>query len=230
MQNIIKNQFLVFILGLIAGAILIFLIFSYKDNLLNALGLSSNSNPDIIITIDDNDSDDSKIKKKVKKTIIKTNTNDSLLNVSKNDSLKSALDSLNNSEEIVYSFSKDSIDVENIVVAKDMLLMAKKYKPSGNPIVFYCDDPNSIDSLLIDNNIQIPKDGLLVEFWKSPVNFKGYRLTTKKLVLYGIYDFSDIKFTYKVDALIMNFNGKDFLLRCNDEFIPANFGNIKRVK
>ena len=37
-----------------------------------------------------------------------------------------------------------------------------------------------------------------VEFWKTPLNSKGYRMTRNRVILYGLSDFSSITI-YKVD-------------------------------
>lgn len=37
-----------------------------------------------------------------------------------------------------------------------------------------------------------------VEFWKTPLNSKGYRMTKNKIILYGFSDFSSVSI-YKVD-------------------------------
>ena len=38
-----------------------------------------------------------------------------------------------------------------------------------------------------------------VEFWKTPLNSKGYRMTRNRVILYGLSDFSNITI-YKVDG------------------------------
>lgn len=48
-----------------------------------------------------------------------------------------------------------------------------------------------------------------VEFWKTPLNSKGYRMTRNRVILYGLSDFSSITI-YKVDD--------NFYLK-NDEFV-----------
>lgn len=41
-------------------------------------------------------------------------------------------------------------------------------------------------------------DMFFVEFWKTPLNSKGYRMTRNRVILYGLSDFSSITI-YKVD-------------------------------
>jgi len=59
-----------------------------------------------------------------------------------------------------------------------------------------------------------------VEFWKTPLNSKGYRMTRNRVILYGLSDFSSITI-YKVDD---NFYLKDddvvYKISSGTEFKP----------
>ncbi len=39
---------------------------------------------------------------------------------------------------------------------------------------------------------------ILVQFWKSPINYKGYRFDGRKLVLFGLDSFSQVELKYRV--------------------------------
>ena len=141
---------------------------------------------------------------------------DSLLSV---DSLAVSLDSM------IAEIPDDSLPPveENFVLMQDELIYVKNYQPKGDPISFHCDVDPELDSLLIDNKIKIPKDGIRVEFWKSPVNFKGYRLSRFKLVLFGIYDYDSLSFSYfEGKSIKMTYHQKDYILKCSQDFIPLN--------
>ena len=64
-----------------------------------------------------------------------------------------------------------------------------------------------------------------VEFWKTPLNSKGYRMTRNRVILYGLSDFSSITI-YKVDD---NFYLKDddvvYKISSGTEFKPMELVN-----
>lgn len=86
----------------------------------------------------------------------------------------------------------------------DSLMMADKM-PSGDEIIVRKDELLSVKTIelinLTGSTDKNPKDSLLqkvsgvrddqkasykIEYWKSPINYKGYKMTRNKLVLYGI--------------------------------------------
>jgi len=56
----------------------------------------------------------------------------------------------------------------------------------------------SIDSLLTDDKMTPRQDQnkVLVELWKSPVNYRGYKYSGRKLVLFGIDSFDKLSLEY----------------------------------
>ena len=143
------------------------------------------------------------------------------LQTSKLDSLVS--DSLLTDSIITSDSINTPIDFTDIVVVQDELLFSKQMIPSGNAKVFLCDNSSELDSLLVDNITSISGDGLSVEFWKSPVNFKGYKLNKKKLILFGIMEFDSVSLEFqKEKSLILHYRNQDFELKCTQEFLPLN--------
>jgi hypothetical protein len=55
-----------------------------------------------------------------------------------------------------------------------------------------------------------------IEFWKTPLNSKGYRFTKNKLMLYGFVDFSDI-LIYELDS--------DFYLKSSEQVYKITAGS-----
>ncbi len=84
---------------------------------------------------------------------------------------------------------------DDITVAKEELLSVKNIK------VIDLDSPNKQDTLT-GQLAGITSSGFsnlfFVEFWKTPLNSTGYRMTRNRVILYGISDFSSITI-YKVD-------------------------------
>ena len=101
--------------------------------------------------------------------------------------------------------SKDSLTLENpvmddVVVRKDELLSTKTLEIlSLDPVA----KMTSKDSLLqkvsgIKEDRSTSKQFVNVEFWASPLNYKGYKISKYKLVLYGIASAEGLKL-YKLD-------------------------------
>jgi len=84
---------------------------------------------------------------------------------------------------------------ENITVAQEELLSVKNIK------VIDLDGQNKRDTLtgqLAGVSSSDFPNLFFVEFWKTPLNSKGYRMTRNRVILYGLSDFSSITI-YKVD-------------------------------
>jgi hypothetical protein len=97
-------------------------------------------------------------------------------------------------------------DEEDLNIAKEELLSVKNIK------VIDLDATKKQDTLVGQlagvTTTNFP-NLFFVEFWKTPLNSKGYRMTRNRVILYGLSDFSSITI-YKVDD--------NFYLK-NDEFV-----------
>jgi len=97
-------------------------------------------------------------------------------------------------------------DENDITVAKEELLSVKNIK------VIDLDANKKKDTLIGQlagvSSSEYP-NLFFVEFWKTPLNSKGYRMTRNRVILYGLSDFSNITI-YKVED--------NFYLK-NDEFV-----------
>lgn len=101
-----------------------------------------------------------------------------------------------NSPSINYS-EVDALlkEEENITVAQEELLSVKNIK------VIDLDASMKRDTLtgqLAGVTSSEYPNMFFVEFWKTPLNSKGYRMTHNRVILYGLSDFSSITI-YKVD-------------------------------
>ena len=97
-------------------------------------------------------------------------------------------------------------DENDITVAKEELLSVKNIK------VIDLDGSKKQDTLVGQLAGVTSSDYpnlFFVEFWKTPLNSKGYRMTRNRVILYGLSDFSNITI-YKVED--------SFYLK-NDEFV-----------
>ncbi len=106
------------------------------------------------------------------------------------------------------SVSKDSLilenpNSENLIVRKDELLSTKTVDVINlNPVTKL----TAKDSLLqkvsgIKEDKSYYKQFLNIEFWCSPLNYKGYKMSKYKLVVYGIASAEGIKL-YNLDEVI----------------------------
>lgn len=82
---------------------------------------------------------------------------------------------------------------ENIVVRKDELLATRQVGMENISV-----NANDKDSLLqkvsgIRDDKNIVKQSMNVEFWRSPINYRGYKMAKNKIVLFGVAEQDDVK-------------------------------------
>jgi hypothetical protein len=67
-------------------------------------------------------------------------------------------------------------------------------------------------------------DLYFIEFWKTPLNSKGYRFSKNKIMLYGFMDFNNI-LLYELDS--------SYYIKCSDQvyklFYGGDFKQLERV-
>ncbi len=100
-----------------------------------------------------------------------------------------------NSPNINYSEVDALLKEDDIKVAQEELLSVKNIK------VIDLDASSKRDTLtgqLAGVTSSDYPNLFFVEFWKTPLNSKGYRMTRNRVILYGLSDFSSITI-YKVD-------------------------------
>ncbi len=154
------------------------------------------------------------------KTITLNNTN------KKGDYLKrdaSSKDSLtDNSNSKIHN--NDSLKIkrsdEDIVVIGDELIYTKNFKVEGVADNISSVHDAVLDSLLIDDRRtkHLPANIIHVEFWKSPVNYKGYKFVDHKLVLFGIYQFDFATFEYKNGNLFLSYLNNYYRIDKTDDY------------
>lgn len=188
-----SNRIIIFLLGLSTGLLIGAGFFIFKiDDYIGKLELFKSS-PDTVKVI--TESKENKKKDVVFKQFQKNpqkNAADSSRTTP--DSLVvNVRDSLYN--DSVLSFSQNNPD--DIVVKKDELLSVKNI----DVVNYSIENKNPKDSVL-EKESGIKTDNLLsafkVEFWQSPINYKGYKMSKNKLVLFGISQDEQLKI-YKVD-------------------------------
>ena len=109
---------------------------------------------------------------------------------------------------------------ENFIVRKDELLDSKNFEvvnfQNNNETI------NPSDSLL--EKVSGIKDkkktasSIKIEFWQSPINYKGYKMTKNKIVLFGINSDENIKLFHLDDVIFMKNNQNYYKLYFTDDF------------
>ncbi|MDQ3108397.1 MAG: hypothetical protein M3R17_00755 [Bacteroidota bacterium] len=177
-----RDKFQVFILGLLFGLVLgggffVLKLDQYVKELSFYKSLTEKDNKTGAVIPEEENEDEQEAKpKKVKKPAVK----DSSTVVSANDKTPG-----DTALPTVYNGNHTNGD---IVIRKDEQLAEKTYSIINL-------DSKKTDSL---GGKEIPQMNLAVEFWKSPLNYHGYKFVRNKLVLFGYGD-QDIVSVFKVD-------------------------------
>lgn len=201
------------VLGVIIGASIVWWLqnydfkiwftFSGKNNEVNSLNLKSETKDTILVT-----SKDFKKNPANKQQYDYSNKKESI------DT--SGIDNINHIDTSSVKLKSNSNINDEIIVAKDELLYVRNIKIEGTKIKASM----NLDSLLVNDKTSKNNNLLRVEFWRSPINYRGYLLTDNKLVLYGIYIFEDVSLEIRNNKLYMLYQNNYFLLEKNDDFQP----------
>lgn len=176
----IRDKFQVFIIGLLFGLVLGGGFFVLKlDQYVKELSFYKSLTEKDSKTADVTPEKDVEAEKEKPKKVKKEIRSDSARIASDNSS--TGLDTLPS----VYVGNKNSGE---IVVRKDEQLAEKTYA------IINLDAKRS-DSIPAK---EVPQANLAVEFWKSPLNYHGYKFVRNKLVLFGYGD-QDLVSVFKVD-------------------------------
>jgi len=110
-------------------------------------------------------------------------------------------------------------------VARDRLLFKKQIEAEVVSRPANSNEKN-IDSLLIGGKqTKEEKNKLNVEFWESPLNYKGYKKNKNYIVLYGIKQFDLVDLKYIRNDLYLCYSDNYYLLENSSDFknlIPIN--------
>jgi len=199
------------VLGIIVGASFVWWLQNYDFKVwFTFSGKNSDEN---IIKLETSTKDSLKILyKDIKKAVNKH------YDYSKKDNNSDTVATISNIDDTLNIKSKTSLlsNSDDIVVAKDELLYVRNIKIDGvtNKTV------KNLDSLLINDKTAKSNNLLKVEFWRSPINYRGYLLTDNKLILYGIYIYEDVSLEIRNNKLYMFYQNNHFLLDKNDDFQP----------
>jgi hypothetical protein len=168
-----------------------------------------------------------KTNEKVKPNYKSTITYKSVSTVSSVDSMSNKKLLVNNytdslaSKDSVHaaSFEDNSTGSRDIVVKKDELLAARQVDLEN----LSAGITSSKDSLLqkisgVRDDKNIAKQAMSVEFWRSPINYKGYKMAKNKVVLFGIAEQEDIKLYHLDEGVFIKMQQGVYKLDYTNDF------------
>lgn len=210
-----KEKTQTFVLGMLVGLVIAGSFFIFKlDDYIEKLKLYKNITKTFYLTTS---------KDKTKKDTKDVETIDEIelnVNVYKNEKEKKKVKNSSNSEKSWSSISdttnafpvQDSIaateffedESDNIVIEKDEQISSSIMEI--NNLNMLSPSEHVADSLLqkvsgIRDDKNLAKRTIAVELWKSPLHYKGYKMTKNKLVLYGFPSAEGIKL-FKLDDVV----------------------------
>ncbi|HTA61952.1 MAG TPA: hypothetical protein VK835_05830 [Bacteroidia bacterium] len=129
-----------------------------------------------------------------------------------------------NKNEALLSFNDvtDSayINSDNYQVLKEELLSVKNiYVKTITPI----EKTSSADSLaasLAGVTTPAAEEFFMIEFWKTPLNSKGYKMTRSRLLIYGYPEKADLALVKSSDGYYLRNNNLVYKLNYSSEFKP----------
>ena len=116
-------------------------------------------------------------------------------------------------EEISQDTAETEISSEEeIIVKKEELIFSKVVDLIA---LMESDSAKAIDDSLISevSGIKATQEvtQYIVEFWRSPINYRGYKMANKKILLYGIENFEDVILIRLKDGIYLR-HGNDYYI------------------
>ncbi len=112
---------------------------------------------------------------------------------------------------------------DNIVIRKDELLGVKTLELKDlNPLFHktYKDSLLEKISEVKDDRQMLKKQLMNVEFWKSPLNYKGYKLSKNNVILYGLTDTQNVSIYMIENTIYMRHASIVYKLEYSNYFKP----------
>lgn len=110
---------------------------------------------------------------------------------------------------------------DDIIVATDELLFIRIISVAGDSI--QGKGGRNLDSLLIGEKGSVAQARKYrVEFWKSPINYRGYRLQRDRLVIFGIEEYDEASLRRVDSRLYLIVGNKAYLLEENADYQALN--------
>lgn len=104
------------------------------------------------------------------------------------------------------------LNIDTMDLKKDILVATKKYTIPVDSREM------QIDSLLMNKTNTPSTLQFTIEFWESPINFKGYKLSINKAIIYGISDIDNCELYIDNKQYYLIINTQLFLMESTDVF------------
>ncbi len=215
-----------FILGMFFGALCGGILVYYNSVITNENKISVNLIPQIVEQVigvinnkseNSNDTLSNKINKEQNLLIndsTHTNSNNDLSQNTNEQNLATEYDSI---------VADSSINAESINIKQEELLISKELIISSlEPNVHT--KPSKSDSLLAvvsgtkDESKKANQQKIMVELWKSPINYKGYQASKNKIIMFGFTEIQDIKLYSSKNNLYLKHNESVYFIDFSSDF------------
>jgi len=139
------------------------------------------------------------------------------------------LDSVNFDSDTLSFIEDDSIMIEFMTVDTlengdddDLSISREKMIKAVRLPIVYLSEEEAKDTALQDalgiENVQAKT--MFVEFWESPLNFEGYKLSKKKMIVYGLSPQFDFKIYKKESIYYFAYHNLYYKMKETQDFLP----------
>jgi hypothetical protein len=110
----------------------------------------------------------------------------------------------NSTDSLYFNSTENDEDLEEVIIERDRLLEALPFQIINLNLLSASE--KTADSLLqkvsgVKDDRNSERNLITVELWKSPLNYKGYKMSKTKLVVYGLQNIDGFKL-YKLDGVV----------------------------
>jgi hypothetical protein len=217
-----------FILGMFFGALCGGILVYYNSVITNENKISVNLIPQIvkqvigvINTKGDQNNDTLRAhtlnQKEQELAVINNESSNSMANDLANETTNISKDSLSN-DSMQYNENDEQITIktEELLIAKELNIQYLE------PLVTNKVSKNDSLLALVSGTKEEYRKGapqkILVELWKSPINYKGYQASKNKIICFGMSNIEDLKLYSFKNVLYLKYIETVYLIEFNDEF------------
>lgn len=223
-----RPKFSFFILGMLFGALCGGILVYYNSVITNENKISVNLIPQIVkqvigvintksdsqkdtttLSLIQNNSDELNSNNNAVNEINESNLNNNEVNQS-SDSLMSDTSGFNSEEEQI------TVKTEELLVAKEITVQ--------NPEINTPSKSSKNDSLLavVSGTKEENKKGsyqkIMVELWKSPINYRGYQASRNKIICFGLTNIDEVKLFNIKNNLYLKYSETVYFIELNSDF------------
>jgi hypothetical protein len=138
---------------------------------------------------------------------------------------ESTLEELENENDTLRTTPSDSLLVEFMQADSlndDENISTEKLTKSLYIPIIYLSEETSKDTLMEEmlGIEEVKASSMFVEFWESPLNFEGYKLSKKKLIVYGLSSQFDYKVYKDGTTYFFSYQNIYYKMKETQDFLP----------